>query len=114
MDRIDNDNKQFFAKMNDEYERPPLFAYFCGGIGGVCLIIGLKPDLLTKLHFRASEGRPRVETFSPKISASNNVQLKKCTNCGRAIGRLEKTCLFEDQAVCVECYQRLEKQGQIQ
>ena len=36
--------------------------------------------------------------------------LEKCANCGRAIGKLEKSYLFEDHVVCGECHQRLKSQ----
>jgi hypothetical protein len=37
-------------------------------------------------------------------------KLEICENCGRAIGKLEKSYVFEEHRVCGECYQRLKSQ----
>lgn len=43
-------------------------------------------------------------------NADNKPGLHKCANCGRTIGKLEKSYVFEDQTVCGDCHQRLESQ----
>ncbi len=43
-------------------------------------------------------------------NANNKAGLKKCANCGRTIGKLEKSYVFEGQTVCGQCHQRLESQ----
>lgn len=34
-----------------------------------------------------------------------------CGNCGRAIGKMEKPCVFDGNVVCFECDQRLRRQA---
>jgi len=36
--------------------------------------------------------------------------LETCKNCGRTIGKLEESYLFEDHVVCGECHQKLKNQ----
>lgn len=35
-----------------------------------------------------------------------------CANCDREIGRLEQTYVYEDNIICLECYNRLKKQAE--
>ena len=41
---------------------------------------------------------------------SSTPKLETCENCGRTIGKLEKSYVFEGQTVCGQCHQRLESQ----
>jgi heme/copper-type cytochrome/quinol oxidase subunit 1 len=41
---------------------------------------------------------------------SSTPKLKTCENCGGAIGKLERSYLFEGQTVCGDCHQRLKSQ----
>ena len=36
-----------------------------------------------------------------------------CGNCGRAIGKMEKPCVFDGNVVCFECDQRLRRQATV-
>ena len=55
----------------------------------------------------AVRGVIRTELDS-KISSTP--KLKTCENCGRTIGKLEKSYVFEGQTVCSECHQKLGSQ----
>lgn len=61
----------------------------CGGLGYICKLTNHK----------------EVGTTSHDID-----DVQKCANCGRTIGKLEKTYLFESQTVCGECHQKLKNQ----
>lgn len=61
----------------------------CGGLGYIC-----------KLRER-EEAPP---------NADKKGGLQECANCGRTIGRLEKSYVFEDHIVCSECYLKLKSQ----
>lgn len=89
------------------YMATKLFALLFMGLIIILFIMALSGKIESKpFHIKL--------TSDKKITTNTPSESEKCANCGRVIGKLEKTCLFKDQAVCVECYQRLEKQEQIQ
>lgn len=44
-------------------------------------------------------------------TTGTEAKLETCENCGRTIGKLEKSYVFEDHVVCCECHQRLKNQS---
>ncbi|MGD0785472.1 MAG: hypothetical protein ABR969_06640 [Sedimentisphaerales bacterium] len=61
-------------------------------------------------------GKIKSEPFHIRITSDKKVttnklsELEKCANCGRDIGKLEKTHTFKENPVCAECYSILKNQ----
>jgi len=53
---------------------------------------------------------PLQDVTAPANQSSKSLQEKpeKCENCNRIIGKLEKTCVFEGNIVCRDCFIRLQ------
>ncbi len=52
---------------------------------------------------------PNAPEDKPEVKDSNDsiVKLQECANCGKAIGKLEKTFTFQGHLVCEDCYTKL-------
>ncbi len=62
----------------------------------------------------AKEQKAEIKRLKKEGKYTKNLQeMKECANCGQAIGKLEKSYVFENNIVCSECYKRLNDENQI-
>ncbi len=95
------------AVMDDTYfyMAMKIFALLFFGLIVIVFIMALLGKIESKpFHIKLSSDK--------KVATNTPSELEKCANCGRDIGRLEKTHVFKDNTVCAECYPRLKSQEQ--
>lgn len=98
--------------MEDNFLDTFMLYFACGLMifGGIGLVVFVVMAFLGKI-----ESKPfHIKLTSDKKVTTNKLSgLEKCANCGRDIGKLEKTYVFKNSTICAECYPRLKSQEQI-
>ncbi len=89
-----------------------LFMFFSILAFGGAIIGGIVLAIMALLGKVESKPFHIKLTSDKKVTTNTPSELEKCANCGRDIGKLEKTHVFKDNTVCVDCYPRLKSQEQ--
>ncbi len=80
-----------------------LIVFICGALTVLMIITVLRKLLCPSTSFRKTAVQQNIGNQYEEVTNTSN----SCLNCGRKIGKLEKTFLSKGNTICYECSKRL-------